>query len=81
MTEKRWNQLTRIRGTKHITCHHPDGNFCTAYKNGRCIALYNTHFMNKDCPFFRDTRGMTGAELLEYYDFIDSLTVTDRSYE
>lgn len=44
---------------------------CVSCKKGRCIALNDTLFKRKngekyDCPFYRDKRTMTSAELEEY---------------
>lgn len=78
MTDKRWNQLVGQRGHRLTTCLHPRGNYCTAYKNGKCIALANTHFRNKDCPFFRDTTTMSPSELEQYNVFVENIATERR---
>lgn len=39
--------------------------YCTANKNGFCVALTDTNF-KRECPFFRDKRTMSEQELIQY---------------
>lgn len=42
--------------------------YCTANKNGLCIALTDTR-MKRACPFYRDKRTMSEEELAAYEKF------------
>ena len=44
---------------KHAECTHPKKD-CAACHEGKCVALYDTHFEGKDCPFYMDKK--TSAE-------------------
>lgn len=66
MTDQEWNLALSHRGEKITVCRHINGDRCTAKKNGKCLALHNTDFGRKQCPFFRDKMTMTGAELDAY---------------
>ena len=49
-------------------CTHPLGGECIANVNGnKCIALKDTRFENKDCPFFKDKSKMD-KEQIELYE-------------
>ena len=79
MTDKEWGKLLNKRGARRIVCMHPKGNYCTAYRDGKCIALHNTRFTDRPCPFFRDTTTMADFELEKYYSFVDSLVTSGQS--
>lgn len=50
------------------SCTHPLGGGCIANVTGnKCIALGDTHFEHKDCPFFKDKSKMT-KEQIELYE-------------
>lgn len=44
---------------KFEECSHPKKD-CAACADGRCVALYDTHFKGKDCPFYKKRK--TAAE-------------------
>ena len=48
--------------------HSPSWGGCIANVNGnKCIALKDTRFENKDCPFFKDKSKMD-KEQIELYE-------------
>lgn len=71
ITPAEWARMSNgvIKETK---CMHPQGTNCTAYKEGKCIALRDTRFnlsnknVSRVCSFFRDQTKMTEEEIAEY---------------